>query len=225
MLIHLLQNRRPPALPCLQSPALGPPTTDMEVGGVRVAWRAPAATRGPPPPPGAAAAAAASAGADGAGGSPGGWGPPGRPRNTESLAALLHAFFRYWARGHDYGGAVLCVRTGGFLAKRAKGWATRVGSERHLLCVEDPFEVGHDLGRVVDARSLRALRFEFARAADVLRDSPDPLPLLLEPYVPSPRGGGGGGVGGGEGGGGEGGAGGEDEGAGGDEGGDARDGG
>jgi hypothetical protein len=28
---------------------------------------------------------------------------------------------------------------------------TRVGTERHLLCIEDPFELSHDLGRTVHA--------------------------------------------------------------------------
>ena len=104
-------------------------------------------------------------------------------RNQESLAQLLHAFFDYWAWRHDYGGAVVCVRSGSIVTKRRKGWTTRVGTERHLICVEDPFETSHDLGRVVDKRSIFVLRDEFERAERILRTDPDPLPALFDEYV------------------------------------------
>jgi DNA polymerase sigma len=107
-----------------------------------------------------------------------GWGA----RNTQSLAQLLADFFDYWAHGHDYGGSVASVRVGGFIGKRRKGWTTRVGTERHLICIEDPFEVSHDLGRVVDKRSINVLRDEFARAAQILRTNPAPLELLFQEY-------------------------------------------
>jgi len=107
-----------------------------------------------------------------------GWGG----RNTQSLAQLLADFFDYWAHGHDYGGSVASVRVGGFIGKRRKGWTTRVGTERHLICIEDPFEVSHDLGRVVDKRSINVLRDEFARAAQILRTNPAPLEQLFQEY-------------------------------------------
>ena len=111
-----------------------------------------------------------------------GWGA----RNTHSLAELLAEFFDYWAHGHDYGGSVASVRVGGFIGKRRKGWTTRVGTERHLICIEDPFEVSHDLGRVVDKRSINVLRDEFARAAQILRTNPAPLEQLFQEYQPPP---------------------------------------
>jgi DNA polymerase sigma len=104
-------------------------------------------------------------------------------RNGQTLAHLLQDFFEYWAHGHDYGGAVVSVRTGGIVPKRRKGWTTRVGTERHLICIEDPFEVSHDLGRVVDKRSISVLRDEFARAANILRTHPQPLEALFQPYA------------------------------------------
>lgn len=107
--------------------------------------------------------------------------------NSESVADLLLAFFAYWSSGHDYGQSVVCVRTGGLLTKRRKGWTTRVGTERHLICVEDPFEQSHDLGRVVDRNSIEVLRREFARAERILRTAPDPLETLFEPYVAPPQ--------------------------------------
>ncbi|KAL0397820.1 UNVERIFIED_CONTAM: UTP:RNA uridylyltransferase 1 [Sesamum calycinum] len=54
-------------------------------------------------------------------------------------------------------------------SKRAKDWTRRVGNDRHLICIEDPFEVSHDLGRVVDKYSIRVLREEFERAAEIMQ--------------------------------------------------------
>ena len=50
------------------------------------------------------------------------------------------------------------------------------------MCIEDPFEIGHDLGRVVDRQTIRILKEEFERAAAVLQDNDDPYVALFEPY-------------------------------------------
>jgi hypothetical protein len=57
----------------------------------------------------------------------------------------------------------------------------RQGSERHLVCIEDPFELVHDLGRTIDKVSVVGLRREFERAARVMASEADPLPVLLTP--------------------------------------------
>ena len=49
------------------------------------------------------------------------------------------------------------------------------------MCIEDPFEVGHDLGRVVDRQTIRILR-EMEQAAAVLQYDDDPCVTLFEPY-------------------------------------------
>lgn len=67
-------------------------------------------------------------------------------------------------------------------SKQEKGWTTRVGNDRHLMCIEDPFETGHDLGRVVDRQTIRILREEMERAASVLQHDDDPCVTLFEPY-------------------------------------------
>jgi DNA polymerase sigma len=56
--------------------------------------------------------------------------------NKESLAELVWGFFEYWAWKHDYNNAVISVRTGSYLSKSQKEWTRRVGSERHLVCIE-----------------------------------------------------------------------------------------
>ncbi|KAL7238742.1 hypothetical protein ACSBR2_004773 [Camellia fascicularis] len=105
-------------------------------------------------------------------------------RNRESIAQLVWAFFNYWAYWHDYANDVISVRTGSILSKRGKDWTRRIGNDRHLICIEDPFETSHDLGRVVDKFSIRVLREEFERAAEIMQYDPDPCVTLFEPYVP-----------------------------------------
>ncbi|KAF3560261.1 hypothetical protein F2Q69_00018096 [Brassica cretica] len=104
--------------------------------------------------------------------------------NRETIAELVWGFFNYWAYGHDYANTVVSVRTGSILGKREKDWTRRVGNDRHLICIEDPFETSHDLGRVVDKFSIRVLREEFERAAKIMHQDPNPCAKLFEPYVP-----------------------------------------
>ncbi|KAG1354768.1 putative UTP:RNA uridylyltransferase 1 [Cocos nucifera] len=120
-------------------------------------------------------------------------------RNKESIARLLWAFFQYWAYHHDYTNDVISVRTGSIIrmlvkffsnlkdfsgSKQAKDWTRRIGNDRHLICIEDPFEISHDLGRVVDKYSIKILREEFERAAEILQYDSNPSVTLFEPYVP-----------------------------------------
>ncbi|XP_034904433.1 UTP:RNA uridylyltransferase 1 [Populus alba] len=103
-------------------------------------------------------------------------------RNKETIAQLVWAFFNYWAYRHDYANGVISVRTGSILSKREKDWTRRIGNDRHLICIEDPFEISHDLGRVVDKFSIKVLREEFERAADIMQHDPNPCVTLFEPY-------------------------------------------
>lgn len=105
--------------------------------------------------------------------------------NHESIAQLVWAFFNYWAYCHDYTNSVISVRTGRILSKQEKDWTRRVGNDRHLICIEDPFETSHDLGRVVDKYSIKVLREEFERAAEIMQYDPNPSEALFQPYVPS----------------------------------------
>ncbi|CAA7401791.1 unnamed protein product [Spirodela intermedia] len=108
--------------------------------------------------------------------------------NRESIAELLWAFFSYWAYHHDYANNVISVRTGGIISKQSKDWTRRIGNDRHLICIEDPFELSHDLGRVVDKFTIKILREEFERAAEIMQYDPNPSVRLFEPYVrPSPE--------------------------------------
>lgn len=102
-------------------------------------------------------------------------------RNRESIAQLVWEFFNYWAYHHDYANHVISVRTGRLLSKMAKRWNWSTRFDRHLMCIEDPFEISHNLGRSVDAFSLGFLKTEFKRAAEIMQYDPNPCVKLFEP--------------------------------------------
>lgn len=102
--------------------------------------------------------------------------------NNQNLAELIWEFFEYWAWKHDYANGVVSIRIGSLLSKESKGWVRRLGNERHLFCVEDPFILSHDLGRTVDPQTRDVLRKEFWRAATLLRDFDNPFDELFEAF-------------------------------------------
>lgn len=104
-------------------------------------------------------------------------------KNTQNLAELVWEFFEFWAWKHNYLHDVVSIRLGKIISKESKDWTKRVGRDRHLLCVEDPFLLSHDLGRTVDMKSKDVMRKEFFRAATILRDFPVPENALFEPYT------------------------------------------
>ncbi|CAL4924490.1 unnamed protein product [Urochloa decumbens] len=106
--------------------------------------------------------------------------------SRDTVSRLLWAFFHYWAYEHDYTRDVISIRTGRIISKERKDWTRRVGNDRHLICIEDPFEISHDLGRVVDKFTIKILREEFERAANILQFDSNPSVTLFEPYVPPP---------------------------------------
>ena len=98
--------------------------------------------------------------------------------NRESLGSLLRGFFAYYAdpRGFHFGQEVISIRSNnGILRKAQKGWteAKRAGEDssirlRYLLCIEDPFEIEHNVARTVGHSGIVAIRDEFRRAWDIV---------------------------------------------------------
>lgn len=103
-------------------------------------------------------------------------------QNRESIGSLLAGFFRYYS---SLGGGpsfhwmqgVLSLRSeGGILTKEEKGWVRAVTEEgegkrvqhRYLFCIEDPFELSHNVARTVTHRGIVAIRDEFRRAHRIL---------------------------------------------------------
>ncbi|KAK0304712.1 hypothetical protein LTR01_007211 [Friedmanniomyces endolithicus] len=102
--------------------------------------------------------------------------------NREPLGSLLEGFFRYYS---SMGGGptfhwmqnVLSLRSpGGILSKDQKGWVKAVTQEglgkkvqhRYLFCIEDPFELDHNVARTVTHYGIVAIRDEFRRARRIL---------------------------------------------------------
>ncbi len=71
---------------------------------------------------------------------------------------------------------------GGIRSKADKDWTRRIGTERHLICIEDPFDLSHNLVRTIDRGACQILRREFERATSIWASEQDPLPRLLEPF-------------------------------------------
>ena len=107
------------------------------------------------------------------------------PRNEESIGDLLAGFFQRYAMNFDYRYAVASVRTGTFLRKAEKNWTVKekgFRGDRHLFCIEDPFELTHDLGRVLDRDTVREVRDEFERAHRMLSDG-RPISKVFEKWA------------------------------------------
>ena len=102
--------------------------------------------------------------------------------NRESLGSLLAGFFHYFS---SMGGGlqfrwmqqVLSLRTmGGLLTKEEKGWVKAMTEEgdgkrvqhRYLFCIEDPFELSHNVARTVTHHGIVAIRDEFRRTFRIL---------------------------------------------------------
>ncbi|KAF2165682.1 hypothetical protein M409DRAFT_55568 [Zasmidium cellare ATCC 36951] len=102
--------------------------------------------------------------------------------NQESLGSLLAGFFQYYSsmgNGPQFRWTqqVLSLRTqGGILTKEMKGWVKATTEEgegkkiqhRYLFCIEDPFELTHNVARTVTHNGIVAIRDEFRRANRIL---------------------------------------------------------
>lgn len=102
--------------------------------------------------------------------------------NREPVGSLLAGFFQYYSSqgGHPqfvWTQQALSLRTpGGILTKEEKGWTKAHTEEgegkkiqhRYLFCIEDPFELDHNVARTVTHNGIVAIRDEFRRARRVL---------------------------------------------------------
>lgn len=105
--------------------------------------------------------------------------------NTETVGELLAAFFKqYGANQFDWENIVLSPRTGGFLTKTEKGW-NKIYDEKtrdyFLFTIEDPFEITHNLGRVMDRENFKVIKYEFRRAYRLICNGEE-LKVLCKQY-------------------------------------------
>ena len=162
LLIHFLQSRQPPVLPCLQ--LLDPPAESADAMPPRPprgsdAYKVAHPTREATvcdtyffAPRTVAEAERLRA-----------YAPPGGAPNTESLGELFAGFFRFYAWDFDHERHVVSARTGGRLERvikaEADGWPLH-----GRLAIEDPFETWYDVAHVLKLRSWRWMLAEMARA-------------------------------------------------------------
>lgn len=121
--------------------------------------------------------------------------------NREPLGYLLAGFFRYFASQSGYPSfnwmrdVLALKKPGGIWSKQEKGWTgarteQTEGKEvrhRYLFCIEDPFELSHNVARTVTHHGIVAIRDEFRRANRILVDvghcrAPQDG-QLLEPFI------------------------------------------
>ncbi len=76
------------------------------------------------------------------------------------------------------------MRRGTMLTKKEKRWdkLPKTVKENHWFSIEDPFDLTHDLGRVVDQDNLKAIQHEFRRAYTLLTTTSD-LAEVCEQYI------------------------------------------
>ena len=101
--------------------------------------------------------------------------------NSKSIAELAQSFFLNYAT-RNWDGEVISIRKGSPISRDDKGWMNEepsaleiFNSEKenpgrmgeHHLAIEDPFEINHDLCRVVRAEGELRIRNELLRAAEL----------------------------------------------------------
>eukprot|EP00039_Didymoeca_costata_P011809 m.166986 g.166986 ORF g.166986 m.166986 type:complete len:962 (+) comp15299_c0_seq4:100-2985(+) len=103
-------------------------------------------------------------------------------RNTETIGELLIGFYSWLANGFNYKENIVSIRTGQALLKTDKEWTIKnnTRNDRYWWCIEDPFELSHNLGRVADQGSLFTMRGEFMRAVNLLKRAK--IHELYEPF-------------------------------------------
>jgi len=106
--------------------------------------------------------------------------------NKETLGELLFGFFKWISCEFDWDNMVLSVRTGKFLTKVEKHWDKKVEDSRdHVyLTIEDPFEISHNLGRIVDLENIKVLKYEFDRAFRLLSRN-ETLKTVFKRFTPN----------------------------------------
>ncbi|EPZ32229.1 Nucleotidyltransferase [Rozella allomycis CSF55] len=94
-------------------------------------------------------------------------------RNKQSTGELLFEIFHYFAYDFPVKEGVVSIREGSVLSKEDKNWTVtnNTKTDKYWFCVEDPFEITHNLGRLVDRDTLYDIRGEFMRACKLMNQN------------------------------------------------------
>ena len=109
-------------------------------------------------------------------------------KDPRSAGEILLAYFHFFAFEFDWRRQVVSIIDGAPVLKEEK--AREHGWRRHArLSIEDPFEIGYDVGHVLREETARRLRTELARAYYILaggtgKTGAPAIEQLLEVYEP-----------------------------------------
>jgi DNA polymerase sigma len=90
--------------------------------------------------------------------------------NRGTVWDLLAHFFDVFGNRFDHDAQVASVRRGGFITKQSRGWDKGEKLNRHIIAVEDPQDLTHDLGRNVDKKTSKVILNEFKRASRLIAE-------------------------------------------------------
>lgn len=115
-------------------------------------------------------------------------------KSVESLGVLLVEFFYFYAFEFEYKNTVVSIRKAPILlTKQEKGWTRALvresgkfqKNELFSFCVEDPFNLNHNLARTSSVSNIYDLKQEFKRAHSIistLKDANTAITELIQPY-------------------------------------------
>ncbi|MES1910081.1 MAG: hypothetical protein MHM6MM_002740 [Cercozoa sp. M6MM] len=98
---------------------------------------------------------------------------------TPSLASLLTRFFAFYGFRIDWSEHVPSIRLGVLLSRRCK----KTLCTKKTMCIEDPFELDHNLSKSVTRKTFRYVCDEFRDAYDICAQTGD-LEELFKPFDP-----------------------------------------
>jgi DNA polymerase sigma len=82
-------------------------------------------------------------------------------KNTSPLGNLLLGFFQYYGYEFDYSNSVVSIRLAKEGSLPPKSLWDQYGWKNSPMCVEDPFEVDHNLARLIHTFSLQKIIYQF----------------------------------------------------------------
>ena len=107
--------------------------------------------------------------------------------NQASVAGLLLGFFRFYGWEFDFQYQVVSIRKGQPISKEDKGWVKGQSKTINYMCIEDPFETSHNLGKSVRWRHFKMICREFRRAYRVLATRNIKTAFWARPPPPAPH--------------------------------------
>jgi len=109
--------------------------------------------------------------------------------NKETLTDLFYGFFKLYGEDFNYKKHVVSVRKGIYMLKSEKGWNLddkKTKLRNNYFCVEEPFNPTRNLANSADRSSINGIRDEFLIALNALRKDGD-VEKVFEQYRPFRR--------------------------------------